>query len=186
MALTYSNIPEMNKLAPVFSLKATDGKTYSLDSFKDSKALVIVFICNHCPYVIAVQERLNELAKYCQSKNVGFIGINSNDVSEYPEDSMPEMIKRAKEMSYVFPYVLDETQSVAKAYGAQCTPDPFLYENVDGEFLLKYQGRIDDSWKDKLKVKSQDLKNAVDCILQNKPVFSDQKPSMGCNIKWKK
>jgi peroxiredoxin len=114
------------------------------------------------------------------------IGISSNDPVAYPDDSFEEMRKRAKLKGYVFPYLFDETQEVARAYGAVCTPDIYAFESVGGEFLLRYRGRLDDSWKDASQVRARDLARAVDCILEGQPVPADQKASMGCSIKWKK
>ncbi len=189
MALAYSNpfSATMNPgtPAPDFSLKGTDGKTYSLSNFLESKILVVIFMCNHCPYVVAVQGRINALAKAYARKDMQLIGINSNDAKNYPEDSFEEMKTRALEEGYAFPYLFDETQEVAKAYGAVCTPDPYLFERVGKEFKLHYHGRIDDSWKDESQVKQRDLALAIDAVLARKLVHSDQKPSMGCSIKWR-
>ncbi len=143
-----------------------------------------MFICNHCPYVIAIQERLNELAKKYTSQKVGFIGINSNDASTYPEDSFEKMKDRAKEQGFVFPYVQDETQEVAKAYGALCTPDLFLFKK-ENDWTLKYRGRLDDSWKDPSKVTQTDLADAIDDLLSGHLIQKEIVPSMGCSLKWK-
>ena len=186
MALTYSSPSTPGAQAADFNLLGVDGKTYSLTDFKDAKALVVLFMCNHCPYVIAVQDRINALAKSYGTQGVKLIGINSNDVVNYPDDNFENMKKCAKEKGYIFPYLFDESQAVAKAYNAACTPDPYLYENVGGKFLLRYQGRIDDSWKDEKAITRRDLAEAIDAVLSGKPVKTDQKPSMGCNIKWKK
>lgn len=185
MALTYTPPGEMGSTATDFHLPGTDGNLYSLKDFEDRKGLLVIFMCNHCPYVIAVQERINELAKKYQPLGIGVIGINSNDPVKYPDDSMEAMRARAKEQGYVFPYVQDLTQEVAKAYGAVCTPDPYLFENVGGRFLLAYRGRIDDSWKEPGKVSKHELADAIDALLDDRPVSEDQKPSMGCSIKWK-
>jgi peroxiredoxin len=187
MALTYStNISdELGREASDFSLPGVDGKTYRLADFQDARALVVIFMCNHCPYVIAVQERINSLAKEYAARGVRVVGINSNDPMRYPDDSFDEMKKRAKEQGYVFPYLQDESQEVARVYGAVCTPDPYVYENVQGRFLLKYHGRIDDSWKDPRAVKRRDLADALDTILIGGDVPTAQTPSMGCSIKWK-
>jgi peroxiredoxin len=185
MALTYSLMKDLAQTAPDFSLPGVDGKTYSLDSFKNSKGLLVVFMCNHCPYVIAVQRRLNELAKTFQPKGISVIGINPNDPVQYPEDSFEEMKKRSKEQGYVFPYVQDITQEVARSYNAVCTPDPFLYIRQGSQFKLYYHGRIDDNWKDESQVKSRDLHDAMIALLNGENPPMDQKPSMGCSIKWK-
>lgn len=185
MALTYSKMDSLGSIAPDFNLPGTDGKRYSLASFKDAKALVVIFICNHCPYVQAVQTRINQIAKDYASKGVRLIGINSNDPIQYPDDNMSAMKVRAQEQGYVFPYVQDETQQVARAYDAVCTPDPYVYENVGGKFSLRYHGRLDDNWKEAHAVKQTDLRDALDAILSGKSVSNDQKPAMGCSIKWK-
>jgi peroxiredoxin len=185
MALTYSVSKTFGTPAPDFSLKGVDGKTYSLSSFKDSKALVVIFMCNHCPYVIAVQERINQLAKDYAKKGISVVGINSNDPIKYPDDSYSAMQARAREQGYLFPYLQDETQQVARAYDAVCTPDPYVYENVGGKFALRYHGRIDDNWKDATAVAKRDLAEALDAILTGRAVEQEQKPAMGCSIKWK-
>ncbi len=149
------------------------------------KALLVIFMCNHCPYVIAVQDRINQIAKDYADQGVAVVGINSNDAENYPEDSYEKMKQRAKEKNYAFSYLYDETQEVAKAYGAVCTPDPYLYENQDGKFLLRYHGRIDDSWKDESAVTSKDLRKAIEAVLKDDKIEFEQKPSMGCSIKWK-
>lgn len=186
MALTYSTMQELGKKAPPFQLPGVDGKTYSLENFTNSKALLVIFMCNHCPYVIAVQERINVLAKKFASQKVSVVGINSNDSVRYPDDSFDAMKARSKEKGYVFPYLFDESQAVAKAYDAVCTPDFFLYENdPSAGFILKYRGRLDDNWKDPKAVTREDLSLAIEALLNNKSIDPDQKPSMGCSIKWK-
>lgn len=185
MALTYSSASKLGSKAPPFNLPGVDGKLYMLDSFHESKALLVIFMCNHCPYVIAVQDRINDLAKKYGKKGLAVIGINPNDPEKYPEDSMEAMQVRAREKDYQFAYVQDLSQKVAKEYDAVCTPDPYLYENVNGDFLLRYRGRIDDSWKDPTQVKKRDLAEAIEAILGNKTVKVEQTPSMGCSIKWR-
>ncbi|MBV6477414.1 MAG: hypothetical protein HGGPFJEG_00153 [Ignavibacteria bacterium] len=165
-----------------FSLKGTDGKFYSPESFSDKDILVVMFICNHCPYVKAVTDRIVSYQKKYESKNVQVIGINSNDSEEYPEDSFENMISFAKERSFNFPYLLDETQKTAKDYDAVCTPDIYLF---DKKRILKYRGRLDDNWKDESAVKSRDLERATELTLEGKDINFDQIPSMGCSIKWK-
>lgn len=179
MILTESIKGLENTAAQDFSLPAIDGKTYSLADFAKQKVLVVIFMCNHCPYVKAVLSRLNTLAKEFEKKGVGFVGINANDSTDYPEDSFEAM----QEIEIAFPYLHDESQEVAKAYKAVCTPDIFVY---DADRKLAYHGRIDDNWKDELAVKQQDLKNALDKILAGKSIPKEnQIPSMGCSIKWK-
>jgi peroxiredoxin len=166
-----------------FNLKGVDGKYYSLDGFKDKKVLCIIFMCNHCPYVVAVQQRINQTAKDYAGKSFAIVGINPNDPVTYPEDSYENMIIRAKEQGYVFPYLFDETQEIARKYDAVCTPDIYLY---DDNRILKYRGRIDDNWKDEISVTSRDLRMAIDKLLENKEIDFEMVPSMGCSIKWKK
>jgi peroxiredoxin len=185
MALTQSQVPKFGSQAPDFLLPGVDGKHWSLSDFKDRKALVIAFICNHCPYVIAVQGRINALAKEYAPKGVALIGINSNNAEKYPPDSFDAMKTRAREQGYVFPYLRDESQKVAREYGAVCTPDFFVYENAGGKFALRYAGRLDDSWKDESSVKRRDLALALDEILAGREPSRDQQASMGCSIKWK-
>lgn len=165
-----------------FNLKGVDGKYYSLDSFKYKKVLCIIFWCNHCPYVIAVQDRINQIAKDYADKSFGIVTINSNDEETYPEDSFEGMIARSKEKGYVFPYLRDETQDIARAYDAVCTPDIYLY---DENRVLRYRGRLDDNWKDETKVTRNELRMAIEALLNNKPIDFDTIPPMGCSIKWK-
>ncbi len=185
MALTYSVQKELGRVAPDFDLEGVDGKRYSLKHFAHSRALVVAFICNHCPYVIAVQDRLVALAKEFAPRGMAMIAINSNDTSAYPEDSMDKMKIRARDKGFVFPYVLDETQEVARAYDAVCTPDLYLYAREGSEFVLRYHGRLDDNWKEPEKVVRRDLAEAIQAVLSQEGVTMDQLPSMGCNIKWK-
>ncbi len=185
MALAYSKKEELGGVAPDFSLKGVDGKIYSLDSFKESKALVLIFMCNHCPYVIAVQDRINQLAKDYIERGVSVVGINPNDSEQYPDDSFEKMVERSRKQNFQFFYLQDETQEVAKAYGAVCTPDPYVYKNESGHFRLSYHGLIDDHWKDPDSVTQKYLAECLDSILSGQPVSSDQKPAMGCSIKWK-
>lgn len=165
-----------------FNLKSVDGKFYSLNNFKDKKVLCIIFMCNHCPYVVAVQQRINQIAKDYADKSFALIGISPNDPVTYPEDSFDNMVIRAKEQGYVFPYLFDETQEIAHAYDAVCTPDIYLY---DEKRVLKYRGRIDDNWKDESVVTRKELRMAIDRLLENKPIDFEMIPSMGCSIKWK-
>jgi peroxiredoxin len=186
MAPTYSEAPKMGSPAPDFNLPGVDGKNYGLKSFADCKALVVVFYCNHCPYVIAVDDRVNRLAREYLSRGVALVAINANDAIRYPDDSFEKMKARAHEKNYVFPYLHDETQSVARAYGAVCTPDFFAYVHRGaGRFELKYAGRLDDNWKDESQVKRRELAEALDQILVGHDPVTPQNPSMGCSIKWK-
>lgn len=165
-----------------FNLKGTDGKFYSLNSFKERKVLCIIFMCNHCPYVVAVQQRINQIAKDYADKSFALIGINPNDPVSYPEDSFESMVIRAKEEGYVFPYLFDDTQETAREYEAVCTPDIYVF---DCKRVLKYRGRIDDNWKDETAVTRNELRMAIDLLLENKEVDFEMVPSMGCSIKWK-
>ena len=170
--------------APDFSLPNTDGKRVSLADFKKSSAFVVVFMCNHCPYVVHIQKELVLFGKEMEAKGVAMVGINSNDPKRYSEDSPEMMVKVAKEMGYTFPYLLDEMQSVAKAYQAACTPDFFLF---DSNRKLIYRGQFDESRPGNNKpVTGKDLRSAVENLLSGKPVSTFQKPSVGCNIKWKR
>lgn len=168
--------------AAEFNLKGVDEKYYSLDSFKDKKVLCIIFMCNHCPYVIAVQERINQIAKDYSDKSFGLVGINPNDDNAYPEDSFENMKIRSAENGFVFPYLQDETQEVAKTYDAVCTPDIYLF---DTGRILRYRGRIDDNWKDESKVSRRELRMAIDSLLNNEPISFETVHPMGCSIKWK-
>lgn len=182
----HSTASQLGSKAPPFSLPGVDGKTYSLESFKNARGLLVVFMCNHCPYVIAVHERLSKLARAYADRGFAVIGINSNDPNYNEADSFENMKKTAKEWGLPFPYVFDETQQVARAYDAVCTPDPYLYENKGGDFVLRYRGRIDDSWKDEAQVREQSMERAMDLLLEGKTIAEDQQvPSMGCSIKWK-
>jgi peroxiredoxin len=185
MALAYSTKGTLGSAAPDFKLLSVDGDTYQLSDFKNSKAIVVVFMCNHCPYVIAVQDRINTLAQEYAVRDVQFLGINSNDSSRYPDDNFEAMKVRAKEENFTFPYLWDEHQEVARAYGAVCTPEFFVYSVANGVTALEYKGRLDDSWKDESKVTRQDLQMALEDILDGKKPDPDQKPAMGCSIKWK-
>lgn len=164
-----------------FSLKGVDEKKYHLDSFCGAKVLVIVFMCNHCPYVQAVWGRLVALQERFKSWGVQFVGINSNINPNYPEDSFENMKKYYHEYKMNFPYLVDETQQVAKDYKAQCTPDIYVF---DSERKLAYHGRIDDNWKDESKVTKQELAMAIEALLRGESPDAMQNPSMGCSIKW--
>lgn len=168
--------------APDFSLQGIDGKTYTLTSFTDQKVLVVVFMCNHCPYVQACEKRIIALQKDFAPQGVQFVGINANDSVKYPDDSFEEMKKRAAMVGHNFPYLWDESQAVAKAYNAVCTPDIFVY---DQNRKLVYRGRIDDNWQEPAKATKHELKEALEYLVKGKPLSPQQNPSMGCSIKWK-
>lgn len=174
-------LPLKTPLIP-FLLPDPDGKIHGSEDYADRKVLVIMFICNHCPYVQAVRGRLIKLQAAYDPKVVQFIGINSNDFIQYPDDSPEEMKKAIQEFGINFPYLVDETQEVAKQYKAQCTPDIFVF---DEKQQLVYHGRIDDNWKDETKVTKQELKEAIDALLRGEEPSSEQHPCMGCSIKWK-
>lgn len=183
MALTHTPAPEIGAPCPDFSLLGVDGKTYSRSQFTDGKGpLLVMFICNHCPYVIAVEDRLLALARHFAAEPVRILAICSNDGVKYPADNFENMKKRAQERSYPFPYLHDESQAVAHAFGAVCTPDFFLY---DSSLKLAYRGRLDDSWKDASAVKNEELKAAISALLSGGKPAAEQKSSMGCSIKWK-
>lgn len=182
MALTYSqNIPFGAK-APDFSLPGIDGKTYTTASFDGKKALVMVFMCNHCPYVQACLDRLIALQQEFGPQGAQLVGINANDDENYPEDSFDNMKKCAAKKGHNFPYLRDESQEVAKAYGAVCTPDIFVYDEKRG---LVYHGRIDDNWQDPSKVTKRELAEALEALLRGGKPRSEQNPSIGCSIKWR-
>ncbi|MBU0706564.1 thioredoxin family protein [Patescibacteria group bacterium] len=165
-----------------FSLPATDGKGYGPIDFSDKKALVVIFMCNHCPYVKAVIDRLIAIQSDYAQKGVQLIGINANDSENYPEDSFEAMKEWVEEKGINFPYLHDESQEVASSYQAQCTPDIYVFDQVK---KLAYHGRIDDNWQEEGQVTKQDLRAAIDAIIEDKPVPEPQHPSMGCSIKWK-
>ena len=168
--------------APDFSLPSVEGKVYSLKDFHHAKGLVVMFICNHCPYVQAIEDRYIALAKEYQPKGVAFVGICSNDPTDYPDDRPEKLKQRWQEKKYGFPYLIDESQEVAKAYGAVCTPDIYLFDN---EQTLFYHGRIDDNWQNESEVKRRELAQAIELLLGGGKPPSEQQPTMGCSIKWK-
>jgi peroxiredoxin len=169
--------------APEFRLTDTGGRTVSLADFKDAPALLVAFICNHCPFVQHIRQELARLAREYQARGVAIVGINANDASRYPDDSPARMAEEVKAAGYTFPYLFDETQEVARAYRAACTPDFFLF---DAGRRLVYRGQMDDSRPGNgLPVTGKDLRAALDAVLSDRPIPAAQKPSMGCDIKWK-
>jgi peroxiredoxin len=180
--VAYSNGMAVGTPAPPFSLPGIDGKTYSLASFAEAETLVVVFTCNHCPYAKAVEARLVALQNDYRARGVELCAINPNDARAYPEDSLPKMVERALQRGFNFPYLRDESQEVARAYDAACTPDIFVF---DRQRKLVYNGRFDDNWQDVNKVRSQDLRRALDALLAGRALDFDPVPSMGCSIKWK-
>ena len=165
-----------------FNLLGIDNNYHSLKEYDNEKILIIIFMCNHCPYVKAVIGRLVEIQKKYLDKGVKLIGINPNDEITYPEDSFENMKLFAKEYNMNFPYLRDETQNIAKEYDAACTPDIYVY---DSNRFLKYHGRIDDNWKDENLVTQKELEKAIDFLLAGENIEFDQIPSLGCSIKWK-
>lgn len=183
MAQTPSTMLELGTPAPDFRLPDVDGKSVSRDDFKSSTALLVMFVCNHCPYVKHIQKGLVQLAKDYQPKGLAIVAISSNDVANYPDDSPQKMKEEARNASYTFPYLYDESQAVAKAYRAACTPDFFLF---DKNRKLAYRGQFDGARpKNTEPVTGKDMRAAVDAVLAGRSPTADQMPSIGCNIKWK-
>ncbi|MGB4958721.1 MAG: thioredoxin family protein [Saprospiraceae bacterium] len=185
MALTESNMIQLLTKAPDFQLPdVVSGNVLSYDDIKGSKGTLVLFLCNHCPYVIHVNQELIRIAYDYQSKGIGIVAISSNDVVNYPEDGPENMKLLAKVLPYPFPYLYDESQEVAKSYEAACTPDIYLF---DGNDLLYYRGRLDDSKPNSgIPLSGKDLRLALDLMLRGEPPMHKQYPSAGCNIKWKK
>lgn len=182
MTLLESLKIQMGEPARAFELKGVDEKIYTLESFVGAKVLVIVFMCNHCPYVKAIWQRLIDLQKKFKDREVQLIGINANAANpDYTEDSFENMQKEFEERKMNFPYLIDIDQKVSREYEAQCTPDIFVYDN---ERKLAYHGRIDDNWKDESLVMKNELSEAIEIILKGEKVSQIQHPSMGCSIKW--
>src|SRR5580698_722227 len=183
MVKTASTMQPLGQRAPEFSLPDVDGKTVSLSDFAGKRGLLVIFMCNHCPFVIHLRSALAAFAKEYQAKGLGIVGINSNDIGTHPDDSPDRMKAEAKSAGYTFPYLFDESQAVARSYGAACTPDFFLF---DANHRLAYRGQFDDSRPGNNKqITGADLRAACDAVLAGKPVSAAQKASIGCNIKWK-
>ena len=183
MARTASTMLELGSAAPEFRLPDVHGKTVSLKDFEGSPALLVVFMCNHCPFVKHIQHRMAELIREFQPRGLAAVGINSNDVSTHPDDAPAQMAAEAARIPYTFPYLYDETQEVAKAYRAACTPDFYLF---DQNRKLVYRGQFDAARPgNEEPVTGADLRRAVAALLDGKPIDPDQKPSIGCNIKWR-
>ena len=184
MAETPSTMAPLGMKAPVFGLPdAVFGRAVSLDDFKGAPALLVMFICNHCPYVKHVREHLSQLVREYQARGVAVVGISSNDTLQFPDDGPEKMKQEARAAGYTFPYLYDEDQEVAKQYRAACTPDFFVF---DKDRRLVYRGQMDDSRPNSGRpVTGKDLRAALDAVLAGRPAPADQKPSMGCNIKWK-
>lgn len=167
---------------PDFLLPATDGKNYTLANFAAAKLVVLNFTCNHCPYAQAYEDRFVALVKEFGPQGVAFAAISSNDAKAYPADSFDHMKQRATEKGWTYPYLYDESQSVAHAYGAVCTPHLFI---LDGARKLAYEGRIDDNWKNPAAATAHDLRDALEALLAGKPAPKPQTNPMGCSMKWK-
>ena len=183
MAMTPSTMLPLGTKAPDFSLPDTAGKTVSLADLDGTQVLLVMFICNHCPFVKHIRQQLAALGRDYKDKSVSMVAINSNDVDNFPEDSPENMAREAADAGYTFPYLYDVTQEVAKAYGAACTPDFYIFDKARN---LVYRGQLDDSRPSNgIPVTGTDLRKALDAVLEGRPVEEDQKPSIGCNIKWK-
>jgi len=183
MVVANSTMLPLGTEAPDFKLPDTQGKTVSLADFEDIPALLVIFMCNHCPFVKHIINELVKLVKEYQQKGVAVVGINSNDVESFLEDRPDMMAKAAKKKGFTFPYLYDESQNIARAYHAACTPDFFLF---DGDRKLVYRGQMDDSRPGNgIPITGRDLRAALDAVLKGEQVPAEQKPSMGCNIKWK-
>lgn len=184
MARTPSNMVPLGTVAPDFTLvDAITNNKVSLNAIKGEKGTVVMFICNHCPFVIHVNEEIVRVANDYRVQGFGFVAISSNDIENYPQDAPEHMWKNARKNNYTFPYLYDETQEIAKAYDAACTPDFYLF---DAELKLIYRGQLDDSRPGNgIPVNGRDLRQALDAVLRNATVAVPQKPSIGCNIKWK-
>ncbi|MGE0538107.1 MAG: thioredoxin family protein [Pirellulales bacterium] len=184
MALTPSTMLPLGTPAPDFSLRdAVSGDTVSMSDFAESPALLVMFLCNHCPFVKHVADELAQLGRDYSDKGVGIVAISSNDIKTHPDDAPEKMEAEARHRGYTFPYLFDEAQEVAKSYRAACTPDFFVF---DRERKLAYRGQLDSSRPDSgIPVTGTDLRAALDAVLAGKPTASEQRPSVGCNIKWK-
>ncbi len=182
MALTYSPESELGRELPKFNLLSVHGEAFTSQSLNSAKAKVIAFICAHCPYVQAIEDRLIQLGKDLKKEGIPFVAICSNDPSDYPEDQPEALKQRSDEKGYSFPYLIDEDQSVAKAFDAVCTPDFFIF-NENNE--LAYRGRLDDSWKNEKNVNRRELFEAALQIAKSQKTDFEMRPTMGCSIKWK-
>ena len=168
--------------APDFKLPGVDGKTYSLADFKDAKVLVIVFSCNHCPYVVGSEDRMIQFAKDFSPRGVKMVAINSNETEQHPTDSFDHMVQRAKEKKFPFPYVRDDSQEIALKYGALRTPHFYVF---DSQRKLRYTGRMDDNPKQAMLARTHELRDAVEAILAGQKPMAEKTNPLGCNVKWK-
>lgn len=183
MVLTPSIMQEIGTLAPEFALQDTAGEIYSLREKKIDKGLLVIFMCNHCPYVQHILENLVNSIRYYQQKGIEVVAINANDFKQYPDDSPAQMAELAEQMDFSFPYLVDDTQAVARAYKAACTPDFFLYDSTK---RLVYRGQYDSARpKSTAPINGEDMDGAVSALVHGEGLVEDQRPSMGCNIKWK-
>ena len=183
MALTESRDLPLGTPCPDFRLPSVEGKPVARDDFRDAKALVVMFICNHCPYVQAIEDRIVALGREYGPRGVQLVGVCSNDPTDYPDDSPARLLARWREKRYGFPYLIDESQAVARTFNAVCTPDLYVF---DGDHNLAYHGRLDDDWQHPQKVRRRELAAALDAILEGRSPSAPQTHSIGCSIKWKK
>ena len=183
MALTESRDLPLGTRCPDFRLPSVDGKSFALDDFREATALVVMFLCNHCPYVQAVEDRIIQLNREYAPRGVPFLAICANDPTDYPDDRPEQLLARWREKHYAFPYLLDASQDVARAFHAVCTPDIFVF---DRNRCLAYHGQIDDNWKEPARVRRRDIRDALDALLGGRAPAREQTPSIGCSIKWRK
>ncbi len=174
--------PDLGKPCPDFLLPGVDDRTYSLRDFAGARCLLVVFTCNHCPYARAVEDRVIALQREYPTGALQVVAICANDAVAYPDDARPKLAEHWRDKRMPFPYLHDETQAVARAFGAVCTPDYFLF---DHDRALRYRGRLDDNWKEPERVTRRELKVAIDALLQGRMPAEPQQPSMGCSIKWR-
>ncbi len=182
MALIESILIPLGSKMPDFQLEDPQGKSHKSDELYGKRGLLVAFTCNHCPYAIAVWPRLIKVARAARQAGINPVAINPNINPDYPDDAPDKMLLKIKELGIDFPYLVDETQKVADAFKAQCTPDIYL---INAKHELVYHGRIDDNWQDESKVTREELKEAVNNLAAGKPIAKDQRPSMGCSIKWR-
>ena len=183
MALTENREVPLGTPCPEFTLPTVDGGAVSRDDLQHAPVLAVMFICNHCPYVQAVEDRLVALAREYEGRGVQFVGVCSNDATDYPDDHPKRLLARWREKRFGFPYGVDESQDVARAFGAVCTPEFFVY---GADRRLAYHGRLDDSWRDPAQVTRRELAAAFDALLAGRSPSREQTPSMGCSIKWRR
>jgi peroxiredoxin len=183
MVLLESDAIALGRPCPDFDLPSVDGKRVRRDDFSDRPVLAVMFLCNHCPYVQAVEQRIIDLGREFGPRGVQLVGICSNDPRDYPDDAPARLLARWQAKDYGFPYLVDESQDVARAFGAVCTPDIYVYDRGRG---LAYHGRIDDDWKNPERVKRRELAAALEALLAGERPAADQQPTIGCSIKWRK